>query len=308
MSKFSSELAGRAPRVAFFTYPDWAFGSIHEALCRELYKVGIFATILDWNATYSHSEFDRLREVYDVFVTHPGSGVNALLKYGIPYSQIVAIAHEVSDIQSGLQHRNDFNAFKNYAVINPKLTEASAGFGIERKPAVVQNGIHFDWYYMPPPESLRTIGYAGSVTSTMMDGVTDRKRGHLSLTLANQAGLKHSFAEGYGYRTMPMFYKSVDAVVMTSIQEACGLPMMEAAAAGRLPVGTPVGILEQHGTFAGDILPMNEVDLVKEGANLFRYYANNRLGFRIRCSTVQDYAREHYDWSKVIEPWINAVI
>lgn len=303
-----SEVTGRTPRIAFFTYPEWAFGAIHEALCRELYKVGIFASLLDWNASYSREEFARLVQMFDIFVTHPGSGVTALLHYGVPYAQITAIAHEVSDIESGIQYQNEFESFRQYAVINPSLVTKSAELGIQRVPKVVQNGIHFDWYYDIPSPCLGTLGYAGALTSIMMDGVTDRKRGHLASELAHRAGLEFSFAEGYGYRTMPLYYRSVDAVIMTSIQDACGLPMMEAAAAGRLPLGTPVGILKQSGGSAGILLPMDADKLLSEGLSVLRYYARNPLAYRSKCLQAQEFAREHYDWSKVLHLWIDAIV
>jgi len=40
-------------RIAFFTYNEWAFGSIHKALIKELYKNGIDANIIDWNIPYT---------------------------------------------------------------------------------------------------------------------------------------------------------------------------------------------------------------------------------------------------------------
>lgn len=299
-----SEVVGRTPRIAFFTYPEWAFGAIHEALCKELYKIGIFATLLDWNASYAPLEMERLSQVYDIFVTHPGSGVNALLQYGIPYSQIVAIAHEVSDIESGLLCGNDYDSFRQYAVINPNLIETSSTLGISRTPLVVQNGVHFDWFYSVPSTSLQTLGYSGSLVSLMMDGVTDRKRGYLSSKLAHRSGLGYNRAEGYGYRTMPLFYRSVDAVVLTSLQDACGLPMMEAAAAGRLPLGTPVGILKQSEGRGGIILPFDPDLFLHEGEDVLRYYKRNPESYLRTCLRVQEYAKEYYDWPKVLPSWV----
>lgn len=296
----------RAPRLAFFTYPEWAFGSIHEALCKELYKRDIQATLLDWNQTYTQDEMQRLSQVYDAFVTHPGSGVTKLRELGVPYEQIIAIAHEVSDLEAGITLRNDFERFKQFAVISPSLAQRSAEM-VGRKPLIVRNGIHFDWYYAPPSDSLKTLGYAGSSVSYMSDGVTDRKRGYLAFDLAQKAGLKFTRAEGYNYRTMPLFYNSVDAVVMTSTQEACGLPMMEAAAAGRLTLGTPVGVMEQFPASAGVLLPTEPDELLENGAKVLSYYCASPTKYKARCLEIQDFARETYDWSKVIDGWIEVL-
>lgn len=297
----------RSPRIAFFTYPEWAFGSIHEGLSKELYKVGIFSTLLDWNTDYSNQEFERLTALYDAFVTSPGLAVELLLQYGVPYSKIVAIAHEVSDIQSGLIYGNDYSLFKAYAVINPSLQRVSKSLGIDREAFVVQNGIHFDYFYQPVPHSLETLGYAGSFQSFMIDGVTDRKRGYLSLQLASSANLKYSRAVGYGYRSMPMFYNSVDAIVMTSLQEACGLPMMEAAASGRLPMGTSTGILELMGEDAGVILPVGELEFLARGLEELNFYKKDRDSFIRKCKLVQEFARVNYDWTVVLPLWVQAL-
>ena len=39
--------------------------------------------------------------------------------------------------------------------------------------------------------------------------------------------------------------------------------------------------------------------------NLFTELKQNHALYRSKCLEAQEFAREYYDWSKVIEPWIN---
>ena len=47
-------------KVLFFFENAWAFGSIHNALAKELYPYGIHADIIDWASRYVLEEFDLL--------------------------------------------------------------------------------------------------------------------------------------------------------------------------------------------------------------------------------------------------------
>jgi ribonucleotide reductase alpha subunit len=52
-------------RVLFFIEDNWAFGSIHNALCKELYKYDIYSNLLNWKTRYTKKEFDLLNKTYD---------------------------------------------------------------------------------------------------------------------------------------------------------------------------------------------------------------------------------------------------
>jgi FkbM family methyltransferase len=292
-------------KVAFFTYDEWAFGSIHNALCKELLQFGIQANLLDWNKHYSSENFQSFLDIYDVFVTTPGNAVSALQNvYGVPSDRIIAVAHEVYDLEFGLAEGNDFDSFKGFAVINPNLAQVSEKLGIKRVPNVVRNGIHFDYFYQKTPSSLSTIGYAGSMESFTFGGTTERKRGRLVAEVAASAGLLFKPATGYSHFAMPSYYKSVDCVLMSSTQEACGLPMLEAAAAGRLPMGTRVGYLAEHGK-GGIWLPMCEKEYVKVASALVTSLNRYPELFKQNCEEVQEYARYNYDWKYVITDWVS---
>jgi hypothetical protein len=102
-------------RVLFFFEEKWAFGTIHKALCKELYQHGIYANILDWSTKLSTVEFDLLNRVYDIFVTLPNVAPH-LLRAGIPFDKIVVVAHEQRDLyeaqkQQGLDFLNEIRQF-----------------------------------------------------------------------------------------------------------------------------------------------------------------------------------------------------
>jgi glycosyltransferase involved in cell wall biosynthesis len=101
------------------------------------------------------------------------------------------------------------------------------------------------------------------------------------------------------------YYKGVDSVIMSSTEEACGLPMLEAAAAGRLCIGTPVGYFAENGLKGGGIqVSLEENQFVNEVSAILNYYKNNPDQYRRKCLDIQEYARYNYDWSKVIDQWI----
>jgi glycosyltransferase involved in cell wall biosynthesis len=228
-------------RVLFYTQNRWAFGSIHHGLCKELYKHGIYANLLDWTIPYSQHEFDFLNRTYDVFVTTP-EAVIPLHQRGIALNKIVSIAHGQWDIL--LAKRNSgvdfYSRLKGYAVISDVLKNKSIEFGVNRIPDIVKLGIHTDVFKRNISDRLLVVGYAGMKETKNFFG-EEIKRGKLVEDAVTGMNVDlRSFPE-MNHLCMPSYYGIVDCVVMSSTEEAGGLPMMEAAAAGRLTIGTPVG-------------------------------------------------------------------
>lgn len=294
-------------KVLFYTQNRWAFGSIHNGLCKELYKHNIYANLLDEDGNYTIEEYKLLNEQYDLFVTNPDKVINLHTKGNIPLNKIVAVAHGQWDIllakhQAGFDFYPDIHSF---GVISNILKNKCNEWGISREPKVVETGIHFDLFYAPPSERLRVIGYAGTKQTFNFFG-QEIKRGHLVEKACE--GIEHiclQSSEFYNYLCMPSYYKTVDAVVMSSIEEAGGLPMLEAAAAGRLCIGTPVGFFEENASKGGGILvSIDETEFINKIRETILYYKDNPNEYINKCSEIQTYAREHYDWSKKIGPWL----
>lgn len=293
-------------RVLFFSQTDWAFGAIHNGLIKELYKHGIYSNLINWSIPYTKEEFSLLLDIYDVFVTQP-DGIGSLTSYDVPLEKIVAVAHGQWDILlANSKYDINYNKLKAFGVISNILKTKCAEWKIPRTPKVVELGLHFDIFYSAPSSCLRTVGYGGANEIHNFFG-QEIKRPHLiSKVLEKTPRLnifRHKF---YNHLCMPAYYKKVDAVIMSSVEEAGGLPMMEAAAAGRLPIGTPVGYFEENAPKGGGILaPLNENDFVNFISETLNYYVDNPKQYNEKCLEVQQYAKDNYDWSSKIHSWID---
>lgn len=294
-------------KVAFYTYPEWAFGAIHEALCREFYKLGVLAYIIDWNRQFSPLEINSISNQFDVFVTVPGNSVTSLVNnFHVPYEKIVAIAHGKYDIEFGLSQGNDFSRFRNYAVVGRSIKDFSREIGVTREPRVLKNGVHFDLFYREVLPFLSNLGYAGTFTHHSFDKKTEIKRGYLAQEVANRVGMAFQPVTPRHYLTMPSYYESVSCVLMTSCEESFGLPMIEAAASGRLPIGTKVGVMKEYPE-VGVVLPI-EPQQFADGATqaILDRLVHPEL-YRSDCLKFQEYVRYNFDWSVVSPEWVNTI-
>lgn len=293
-------------KVLFYTQNRWAFGSIHHALSKELYKYGIIANLLDWTQQYSGEEFKLLNESYDLFVTMPDAVVH-LNRCGIPGNKIATVAHGQWDM---LLAKRDFGTgfydqIYKFGVVSNILKDKAKEFGINRTPDVVQFGIHFDMFYRKPSSSLNKIGYGGA-RETKNFFNQEIKRGHLVKEVISDIPevnlVEHNF---YNWMCMPAYYNSVDAIVVSSTEESAGLPGLEAAAAGRLVLSTPVGYFEENGPRGGGIvLPIEEDSFKEKLSEYVKMYASDKEAYIKKCLEIQEYARENYDWSKHIQAWV----
>jgi glycosyltransferase involved in cell wall biosynthesis len=294
-------------KILFYTETKWAYGIIHYALCKELYKHNILADVLNWDLQYTQDEFNFLIDKYDLFVTTAPLVLKLHQKYKVPLHKICATAHGQWDILLA-RHEANFDFYPHihsFGVISNILKTKCKEWNISREPKVVETGIHFDLFYAKPAISLKTIGYGGIKQTYNFFG-QEIKRGHLvEQACKNIEGIQLQVSKSYNHLCMPAYYKMVDAVIMSSTEEAGGLPMLEAAAAGRLPIGTPVGFFEENAPKGGGILvPVNEEEFVMRVKQTVCYYKDNPRDYVNKCLEVQSYAQEHYDWSKKIGPWL----
>ena len=108
------------------------------------------------------------------------------------------------------------------------------------------------------------------------------------------------------FNTMPGFYPTVGAVVISSTHEGAGLPALEAAAAGRLVISTPVGHWDRVGYKGAVEVPIDEVQFVDRCAGALSFYKNNPKDYEARCYGIREHAKG-YDWQYHIESWINLI-
>lgn len=295
-------------KVGFYIDTEWALGSIHASLMKRLYSYGIDCHMIEWARGYNQYEAAAMRESFDYIVTLPGTPLDNLVNgFRVPPSKIIAIAHGGFDIHTAVLKGNPINELHAYACISSSLVEYSQSLGIQRVPTVVRNGIDFDNFYRTPATKLETIGYAGALKQvSTLDSNDDWKRSYLANIVAQNSKTNIHTIEKSHFLAMPKYYSEIDCLLVTSTeQEACGLPLMEAAAAGRLPISGRIGILKEFETNPGVVVPLDPQGYIQTAESTIEYFKNNPTEFNKCCVAAQEYAREFYDWSVVIEDWAN---
>jgi hypothetical protein len=303
--------ARRAMRLLFFGYRARSHGRIYYDLCKRLYDRGYIADVMDWQADHT-DHIAKLSSYYDLFVTSL-DGVSALVdRYKIPYEKIIALSHGDYDIPMLIDEKGlePFTRFAAYGVVSPSLLCSSLNLGVTRIPAVVSIGIDFAEFQAEVPERLTTVGYASTISVISKYGV-ELKREHLARECAEEAGLQYrrsASSESYlWFVYMPEFYKSVDAIVIPSLQEGAGLPAMEAAAAGRLVISTSTGHFPLNAARGGGIIaPMDAGKFKAFAVNTLRHYRDNPVAYVDKCRKIQEAARQ-FDWQYAIDDWIELI-
>lgn len=291
-------------RIGFYTAPVLAFGAIHSELCKRLTQYGIQGEILDATVRQVISSFRDKIYGLDYVVTDPGASLALTRSYGIEPSRIVLISHGEPDMITLVTAcgRQAFGQFKSFAVVSESLFQSALTLGLATPDAIVPVGINCEKFQACPPASLRVVGYAASYKRDSHYGV-DIKRGHLARESAERAGLTFRLAEGVPFERMNEFYRSVDAVIMSSVQEGAGLPVIEAAAAGRLVIGTGVGHFPRAAYLGcGLLAPLSPAPFVNFTTNALRFYADNPVEFSRKCRDIQA-ASQLFDWACFEQRW-----
>jgi hypothetical protein len=195
-------------------------------------------------------------------------------------------------------------------VVGYQLFDASSIFGVTRHPLVVQHGVAFSEFYAEIPEHLATVGYASSFSNKTIYGI-EIKRGELAEASARGAGLAFkvagSTANQISFHDMPEFYKSVDAILITSVSEGAQLPVKEGAAAGRLVISTPVGDFPLRAyQGAGIVAPIESHKYERFVTATLKYYKQNPTAFVEVCQKIQNAARK-LDWKYMIDDWVELI-
>ena len=291
-------------QVVFFTETEWAFGVIHYELTKYLFGYGVNATVMPWNKQYSLLEVAELSDKIDYFVATPYGVAILIDSYQVAPEKCIAVAHARMDIECIMTFLPEYRArLAGYAVVSDWLRQQSADLGVERIPAVTPVGINYKSFFAWPSRQLQTVGYAGAINP---DNIHRHiKRPWLVESATRAAGLELKIAHGYhnSWVTMPGYYKSVDCVIVASTEEGAGLPALEAAAAGKLVISTPVGIWLARADDSGHTVPIEETEFVRQTVELLNYYKNSPDEYQIKCAATQQHAGR-YDWANVIQSWV----
>lgn len=291
-------------KVLFFVDVGWVSGAIHFDLTRYLHARGVISDVLDWGRSYGHQEMTMLAEYYDYVVTAPGQTGALTDSYLIPHAKIIIVAHSFYDLRA-LRTRppEELDRFAGYGVVSDVLLQLSVSLGISRLPSVLRPGINYQKYYTPVSSALEAVGYAS--TFHQDNGARlDIKRGFLARQVAEAAGLPFKPASGYTFMAMPAYYAEVGAVLTTSLTESVGLPAMEAAAAGRLVIGTPAGRLPFLVSIgAATLAPFDASDYRDFVAAKLRYFRKNPAAYMDTCTAAQEAARQ-LDWEHCLGDWV----
>jgi len=308
--RVATNLTPKAKKVLVYGYTKWSHGRVYYDLSRYLHEYGYIVDILDWQVNH-RDYFQNLVPYYDVFMTAL-DGVHLLVdEYGVPYEKIIAVSHSEFDIRMLIEKKGIevFEKFASYGVVSEFLYCASLTRGVKRVPMVASVALDYSEFHSDVSERLATVGYASSLAVETF-GV-EWKRGALAEAAAKAAGLPFKVAGWTGGQTlfhdMPEFYRGVDAVLLSSISESASLPVIEAAAAGRLVIGTPVGHFPRKAYEGGGILaPIEPEKFIAFTADTLTYYKENPREYQAKCRAIQKAAR-NFDWQYSIQEWIDLI-
>lgn len=292
-------------RALLFIGTGWAFGSVHYELTKYLHARGIVCDVLDWSKGYTREEFAMLAGYYDCIYGVPGETWPLTDTYGVPHEKIVVVAHGEYDLHHFLQTRprEEILKFAGYGVLSEFLLNLSQDLGIPRVPKIVRYGVNYKRFFMPIASELKVVGYGGSMHRADETGV-DWKRGVLAREATEAADLDFKPAGSFHFLAMPRYYSQVDAVLVTSLREGFGLPAIEAAAAGRLVISTPVGGFPHMASIgAGIVAPLDSNEFTAFVAETLKYYKNNSSVYVEACRKIQASAAA-LDWDYVVDDWI----
>ena len=287
-------------KIVIYCDTGWSLGQLYSAVAPH-----VGAELVDWAVSRPKEYFRDCDRV----ITLAGPGSSCLVDvYGVPREKIIVVAHADEDLIALSRHDNgeQISRYAGLGVVSDTLACTSLSIGITRVPVVLRQGIDCARYAAPPSERLRTVGYGAVLSRKNFYGV-EIKRGELVRRAAELAGLKFVSAVGLSREQMPGYYASVDAVVCSSLQEGGAMPPYEAAAAGRLVYGTPVGDfprLAYEGM--GILLPLNDGQLVAELVDSMSYYRRMRRCFQLKCSSIRQAAQVR-DWSRVVGDWVGFI-
>jgi hypothetical protein len=293
--------------VLIYTDLEWSLGALHRELAHSLTDImGWNVQLKSWAQSYEPSAFAEEAARFDCILTLPSCARPLHETYRIAKSKIAVVAHAEVDIQKTLAAEGgvSFHQYRNYGVTSDTLACSSLSIGVTRVPAVLRCGIDTNKFYHKILPSLSSVGYATLMERRSEFGV-EQKRGALAQACAHAVGLPFIRAENVSVDDMPAFYKEVSCLIMPSLQDGSPRPPLEAAAAGRLVIGTPVGHFPRLAYEGLGILgPLNDKAFLKFAVHELEFFKTHTMAYREKCQWIQTSVRTRRDWGSVIGDWV----
>lgn len=303
--------------ILIYVDNDWALGSIHNELIKHFYLREINANLLFWGRDYSSDELFEINEIYDSILTTPHGYIKLRQQsnFLLPQEKFIVIAHAVLDLDQWFttHAKTECCSVKSFGVVSKFLQDYAIKLGYPKKPDICNIGININNLNTRISNELKIIGYGSTYhdRNSLPIGYENqpaaKKRSYLVKDVADLCGLQFKIAQKYhnSYVTMSGFYNNIDALIMPSSEEGAGLPALEAAAAGRLVISTPVGhIPDLFGKDGIDIVSIDEIEFISQACDLINMYKSDNRKYKNRCLEIQENAKK-LDWKYKIDSWIN---
>ena len=298
-------------RIGFICEEGWSIENVYMGLTKELHKYGIDTHIyyVGWNhqvrkytSKYSIYEWTKIFNNFDYIVASTGPDfIDYYNEISLPREKTILVLHAPWEIPQmvDVYGVKFLEQFASIISVSGRCIEGAKKLGVTTNIDLVQNGILFNRYYLPPAEKLINVGYPYPfITSHPW------KRTKLAGMIDGGVAIPETKLH---YSTMRQFYKNIEAIVYFSTTvEACGLCIMEASAAGRLVMSTNMGILEDLPESPVVRLRMEDDEVIEDINKLVRIFKLYPDLYRQKCNIIQEFAREYYDWSYAVKSWISA--
>ncbi len=291
----------------------WSLGRFFTDLTKYLYSYNIDCNLVDYGRLYNNEEFFLMAKHSDYIVTNP-SGIKVLPGYGVSPEKCIMLMFHTVDVLDVQRYNLDIANLAKIACINEDVKQHASV--LSRPSDLVHFGINTAAYKMEPPSKLETIGFGGLFLSREDSEHLNKngnpeprayKRGYLAKEIAEKLKLKFFAPSTYttSFIAMPGFYKTIDALLCCSTDEGVGGPVLEAGAAGRMPLTTRIGGFDSFLTHKGGYgLPVDEEEFVDRACSILSYYKAHSVAFKDRCHEIQQYALKKYDIDHYIMTWI----
>ena len=156
--------------------------------------------------------------------------------------------------------------------------------------------------------SLKTVGYFTHVDSTPFQGF-NTKRGYLAKAVCDLVAIPLLVKNDVNFRFMDLWYKQIDAYMMTSIYEGAATPLLEAGICGIPIIAAPAGLAPQFLQNGGGVLAetFDELEYMKLACNTLQFWQYNSDALARESKTIREHTLANYSWAVVKKQWIEAI-